>query len=495
MPSLPVHSARLLLSSLVCTSLAACSPFTTPHPTASVTVPSHFAAFSSTAPDTDLTKWWTAWQDPLLSQLIEQALAANLDIKSAQARVRESRAYTKEAKSALYPTVGVMGSMMGGGMDWRHPVPPLLKMAAPNIQDPATDGHIAGLTMAWEPDIWGGKTATKRAAQHMSLATEEVLHGTHMAIAADVAANYLTARGLQQRLALLEQSITTLQSLKHYASARFNAGQTTQADVQTIQAQIDSAQAQQPLLHAYLDACRHRIAILAGVPPEQAPELPLSGGLPYTVPAVPTATLPSTVLERRPDVRLQKNILEANFQRLISAKTDLLPRFGLEFFGGDGRLRFDGLPGVSGSGGLMAVNAYLPLFTAGRIHAQINATDAQLDQAVAHYDKAVLTALSEIEDAYENRFSADQNTTHLTAQVAALTTATSQAKGLYEGGRFTMQDVLTTRMKKIAAQDDLATAQTQRALATVQLARALGGGWNTNEWPSTSARPDAGQKR
>nr|WP_025827203.1 TolC family protein [Acetobacter persici] len=473
--------SRLLLTTLLCSGAVACSPFKTEMPPSQVTLPVQFTAAPASTEATDLTTWWTAWQDPLLTRLIQQALAANPEIRVAQARVQESRAYTTMTKSALYPTLGATAGMMGGGMDWRHPVPPLLKMAEPNIQDPATDGHLAGITMAWEPDIWGGNRARARGAKQMALASEDILHGTHMAIAADVAANYVTARGLQKRIALLDQSVSTLQSLLHYASARFDAGQTTQADLETIRGQIAAAQAQRPLLVAAVDACRHRLAILSGLPPEQAPDL--SAPAQYRVPAPPVTELPSTVLERRPDVRLEKHLLDASLQRLISTKTDLLPRFGLEFFGGDGRLRFDGIPGVSGSGGLMAVNAYLPLFNAGRIQAKIHASDAQLHQALATYDQTVLTALAEVEDAYENRSSADQSITSLTAEVSALSQAAMQARGLYEGGRFTMQDVLTTRIKKIAAQDDLATAQTRQALATVQLARALGGGWS-NQPPS-----------
>ncbi|GBQ10292.1 TolC family protein [Acetobacter cerevisiae] len=475
--SFSAPSARLLLTTLLCSGVVACSPFKTKMPASQVAVPTQFTAAPASTQATDLTAWWTAWQDPLLNQLVQQALAANPDIRVAQARVQESRAYTQMAKSALYPTIGATAGMMGGGVDWRHPVPPLMKMAAPNIQDPATDGHLAGITMAWEPDIWGGNLAKKRGAKQMALASEEMLHGTHMAIAADVAANYVTARGLQQRIVLLDQSVSTLQSLLRYASARFDAGQTTQADLETIRGQIAQAQAQRPMLVSSLDACRHRLAILSGQPPEQAPDL--SSPAQYRVPAPPTTELPSTVLERRPDVRLEKHVLEANLQRLISTKTDLLPRFGLEFFGGDGRLRFDGIPGVSGSGGLMAVNAYLPIFTAGRIQAKIQASDAQLHQALATYDQTVLTALAEVEDAYESRSSADQNITSLTAEVTALTQATFQARGLYEGGQFTMQDVLTTRIKKITAQDDLVSAQTRQALSTIQLARALGGGWSS----------------
>ncbi|WKC16655.1 TolC family protein [Acetobacter pasteurianus] len=475
--SLSSSSTRLLFSTLLCTGLVACSPFHTKLPPSQVAVPAQFSATPQDAQPTDLTNWWTAWQDPLLDQLVQNALAANPEIRMAQERVQESRAYTQMAKSALYPTIGATGGMMGGGVDWRHPVPPLMKMADPDIQDPATDGHLAGITMAWEPDIWGRNRARKRAAQHMALAAADVLHGTHMAIAADVAANYLTARGLQQRIALLDQSARTLQELLRYATARFDAGQTTRADLETITAQINQVQAQRPLLVAAFDACRHRLAILSGQPPEQAPDL--SAPAQYRVPAPPATELPSTVLDRRPDVLLQKNIVQANLERLISTKTDLLPRFGLEFFGGDGRLRFDGIPGVSGSGGLMAVNAYLPIFTAGRIQAKIRAADSQLKQAVASYDQTVLTALAEVEDAYESRSSADQNVASLSGEVSSLSLATTQAQGLYEGGQFTMQDILTTRIKKISAQDELVSAQTRQALATVRLARALGGGWDT----------------
>lgn len=177
--SLSSFSARLLLSTFLCAGLVACSPFHTTLPPSHVAIPAQFNAAPQDAQPTDLTNWWTTWQDPLLDQLVQNALAANPEIRMAQERVQESRAYTQMAKSALYPTIGATGGMMGGGVDWRHPVPPLMKMADPDIQDPATDGHLAGITMAWEPDIWGRNRARKRAAQHMALAAADVLHGTY----------------------------------------------------------------------------------------------------------------------------------------------------------------------------------------------------------------------------------------------------------------------------------------------------------------------------
>lgn len=127
--------SRLLLTTLLCSGAVACSPFKTEMPPSQVTLPVQFTAAPASTEATDLTTWWTAWQDPLLTRLIQQALAANPEIRVAQARVQESRAYTTMTKSALYPTLGATAGMMGGGMDWRHPVPPLLKMAEPNIQD------------------------------------------------------------------------------------------------------------------------------------------------------------------------------------------------------------------------------------------------------------------------------------------------------------------------------------------------------------------------
>lgn len=449
--------------------VAGCSPFHTRAPASRVTVPARFTQAPATAqPATDLTRWWEAWHDPGLTQAVETALAASPDIRMARDRVREARALHTVARSALYPTVGATGDMLGGGMYWRNP---------DNLpaNDPGTDGHLAGIGASWEPDLFGGRHADVKAARAGMLAQEEYFHGVQMVIAADAANDYLQIQGLQRQIALTDQALATLGQLRAYGQARFTAGQATTADVTAIDRKLSDLRARRPMLVAQLDLVRRRLAVLSGQAPEGLPEL-----LPppaFFVPAPPLGQMPDTVLERRPDIRARRDQVDAALNRLKSAKTDLLPRFGLEFFGGDGRLRFDGIPGISGTGGLIALTSYLPIFTANRIQARIHAADARLDAAVAGYDQTILRALAEVEDGYENRLALDGRDVELTRAMRQAGQVAQEMAGLYAGGQRTLGDVLQARVQALDAQGSVLANQDARTAATIQLARALGGGW------------------
>ncbi|ATU71625.1 TolC family protein [Komagataeibacter rhaeticus] len=452
--------------------VAGCSPFHTHVPPSHVKVPGRFvqqqAGPATAVPATDLTRWWEAWHDPALTRAVDTALAASPDIRMARDRVREARALHAVAKSALYPTVGATGNMLGGGMDWRNPY------SLP-ANDPGTDGHLAGITASWEPDLFGGRHADVKAAKAGVRAEEEYFHGVQMVIAADAASNYLQAQGLQRQIALTDRSIALLVQLRGYGQARFTSGQATAADVTEIDQKLSDLRARRPMQVAGLDLVRRRLAVLSGQVPEGLPDLPPPPA--YYLPPAPVGQMPDTVLERRPDIRARRDQVDAALNRLKSAKTDLLPRFGLEFFGGDGRLRFDGIPGMSGTGGLIALTTYLPIFTANRVQARIHAASARLDAAVAGYDQSLLRALAEVEDGYENRLSLDSRDKDLTrAQVQAERVARDMA-GLYAGGQRTLGDVLRARMAALDAQGSVLANQDTRTTATIQLARALGGGW------------------
>ncbi|GAN86075.1 secretion system type I outer membrane efflux pump lipoprotein NodT [Komagataeibacter intermedius TF2] len=450
--------------------VAGCSPFHTRAPASHVVVPGQFSqAPVTTVPATDLTRWWEAWHDPALVQAVDTALAASPDIRIARDRVREARAMHTVAKSALYPTVGATGNMMGGGMYWRNP------SALPTSGDPGTDGHLAGIGASWEPDLFGGRHADVKAAKAGMQAEEEYFHGVQMVIAADAASDYLQAQGLQRQIALTDRSIGMLEQLRRYGQARFAAGQATAADVTGVDQKLSDLKARRPVLVARLDLVRRRLAVLSGQVPEGLSALAPPPA--YYVPPAPAGQMPDTVLERRPDIRARRDQVDAALNRLKSAKTDLLPRFGLEFFGGDGRLRFDGIPGLSGTGGLIALTTYLPIFTANRIQARIHAASARLDAAVAGYDNSILHALAEVEDGYENRLSLDGRDTDLTRAQHQAEQVARDMMGLYAGGQRTFGDVLSARMTALDAQASVLSNQDARTTATIQLARALGGGW------------------
>jgi outer membrane protein TolC len=187
--------------------------------------------------------------------------------------------------------------------------------------------------------------------------------------------------------------------------------------------------------------------------------------------------MPVQVVERRPDVQARVALVQAQAARLQSARTDLLPRFGIQFLGGDAELHFEGLPNFGATGGLIGLSAYLPVFNHGRIRANIAANDARLDAAVAAYDAAVLKALEDVENAYRRRSALDQRGASLAAALSAARRNEAASKDLYEGGRKTFRDVLDDRLQALNDEDELVQAEMGQATATVQLYRALGGGW------------------
>lgn len=442
-------------------------------PPSRVVVPARFAeAPAGGGAPADLARWWTQWRDPVLDRLVEGALAANLDLAVAREHVRQAGAYVAVARSALYPTVEATGNIAGGGLGWSNPAVPAV--LAPNLGDPATDGHLAGLAAAWEPDLFGGRHADLRAVRAVAQSVEEQLHGTRMLVAADVVESYVGAVDDRRRVALIDRSATVLDRMETYAAARMAAGQATRADLDAVRARRRALLATRPMLVADMDTRRRRIAVLSGLPPEQAPAIPEPAA--FVIPPAPAGIVPVAVMERRPDILARRDLVAAALERLRSARTDLLPRFGLEFFGGNGRLRFDGLPGLSGSGGLMALTAYLPIFTAGRIQAQIQGADARLDEAVTLYDQALLTALSEVETAYESRAALDGQGQGLAAALATAQREARDRMGLFDGGQGVLLDALQARLNAIAVEDALVRSEDGRALATVRLAMALGGG-------------------
>ncbi|WP_338030434.1 TolC family protein [Gluconacetobacter aggeris] len=442
-------------------------------PPSRVVLPARFAEAPVTdGMHADLGRWWTQWHDPVLDRLVDDALAANPDLAVARDHVRQARGYVAVARSTLYPTVGATGDIAGGGLGWSNPAVPAA--LAPNLGDPATDGHLAGLAAAWEPDIFGGRAADLRAARAVAQSVEEQLRGTRMLVAADMVENYVASVDDLRRVALIDRAAAVLDRMEAYAGARMAAGQATRADIDAIRARRRTVLAARPLLVADVDTRRRRMAVLSGRLPEQAPAIPQPAL--FVIPPVPVGIVPVGVMDRRPDIRARRDLVQAALERLRSARTDLLPRFGLEFFGGNGRLRFDGLPGLSGSGGLMALTTYLPIFTAGRIHARIDVADARLDEAVTLYDQALLTALSEVESAYESRAALDVQGQGLSAALAVARRAAEDRLGLFDGGRSTLLDALQARLDAVAIEDAGVRSEDGRAMATIRLAVALGGG-------------------
>lgn len=425
----------------------------------------------------DVRAWWRVWNDPAMHALIDQALAANPDIRTAQANLEAARAMVTAAESALYPTLSANAAGVTGKIDWRDQdpwramLPPLTSSIPPPSQ---VKGYGAGVSAAWEPDVFGGNRANEQAARAAAAIAEERLHGAHVLVAAEVAGNYRQALALRQRLAILDESIATTKELHRYVQARFTAGHVKAAEVALTRAHLEEQQAARPYLAALFETRLRRLAVLCGLPPQHAPAL-ASEAMP--VPPPPSGQLPSSVLNRRPDARAALWAVEARVAQLKRLKADLLPSFGIVFLGGDGRLTFDTIPDVSGFGGLMGLRVSLPLFNAGRLKANVRAGDAQLQAAVADYDKAVLAALEDVENAYGMRFGLDARISGLERSLDASRHVAESKRLLFDAGEATRDEVLKARVEITRTEDALAQLRMEQAIASVQLYQALGGGW------------------
>lgn len=476
------------ISGILCMTLAACTTITVDMPAAQP-VPARFAevppaldgAAATAAPPQDIAHWWRGVADPTLQALIEQGLQANTDIRIATAHVREARTVVSRAESALYPALSAYG---GIGRDKVNRVsPPGLPapLAWPEVHIPMGTFDGSGFAAAWEVDVFGSRRSDAEAARQAAMATQERLHGAQMVVAADIASNYIEARSIERRMDVLTRSLAEAQLLQRYAQGRFDAGQATRLDIDRVQVQREALDAQQVPLQALLAARLRRLAVLTGrnaagmtTLPSPTAQAPADASV---IPDVPPGILPSEVLARRPDVRGAADAVRARAAQLGSAKAEVLPKFYLGFLTNDGRLAV-GQTSASSGFSAWGLGATLPIFAGGRIKAGIEAADAQLQAAAAQYDQAVMNALEDVDNAYGARRALDERAALLGTAWHTAQAGAKHADQLFREGSGLMQAVLEARLGALQREDELIQAQTLRALTTVMLYKALGGGWS-----------------
>jgi len=468
-----MHS-RLLPPSLALL-LTACAsvPNTSSH-APRVTPPARLdAAAANDAAITGTDRWWTAWGDPALDALIEKSLEVNADIRAAKAHVAAARALVTVAESALYPTVAANGtawaSQSDAGLDDKW------QAMLPSLSGNSGSGYLVGLGATWEADLFGGSHADAEMARALSESAARTADAVRLMVAADVVENYQQLQGLRRRLAVLDRSEATAGRLVDYAAARQRTGAATAADVTRARNGLEALRASRPALTSLIDARRRRLAVLAGDLPEQAPAMIASAT--FETPGAPTGQLPSDILARRPDVAARSWLLNARAARLKSLKADLLPRFAIHFLGQNGHIELGGLPGYGGTGGLVGLSASMPLFNAGRLQARVKAGDAELEAALANYDQAMLSALEEVESAYGFRTGLDERLAGLIRTSDMARRRADQLAILYDAGRTQLGDVLQARLDALSDEDKMEQTRIAQGTATVQLYRALGGGW------------------
>jgi len=430
---------------------------------------------AQTAETADLKTWWQGFNDPLLNELINKALAANYDLKIATARVREANAMVTVAEAALYPSLDF--SLSGGREKRIDRIVGVPSGQGIKLITPTADAVSGGLAARWEIDLFGGRHLEAEAAVAQAEGSQEGLHAAQVGLLAQVATNYLELRGVQQRTGILQRNIELQRERLRTLQVFLKAGLANEADMARQQTLLQGTEATLPVLVNAEKKLTHRLGVLLGEPPESLEKrLAVAGPLPKQTPTMPTL-LPSDLLAQRPDLRLAQTEVSAAAASLGSARADLYPKLVLSASGGVGALAVGGFPSLAESVYALGSGLSAPIFNAGRIRAHIAAADARLDQVAANYEKTFLLALEDVENAFVAHRSARDSFGQLTEAEASAEKAYRLVNALYRRGAGDYLAVLDAQRSKLAVSDERAKAETAVSVAMVSLYRAFGGGW------------------
>jgi NodT family efflux transporter outer membrane factor (OMF) lipoprotein len=430
------------------------------------------------AEELSLERWWTAFHDPIVDRLVARAVEGNLDLKIAAARIREARAARGIAASAALPEVGVGGAYSRSKRS--DAVPPF--KSAPGGSSPfgrrEQNAFEAGFDATWEIDVFGGVRRDKEAALAQAQAAEEARRDVLVTLLADVARNYVELRAAQRQLEILDQTLRSEQDTLELAKARLEGGLGTELDVARAEGLLAANTAQRPTLERFAREAVYRLGVLLGRDPGAlASELEAPGDIPAVPPEVPL-TLPSELLSRRPDLRRAERELAAATARIGVARADLFPRVSI--IGGFGRRSEDAgdLSGGASQFWTILPRVQWPIFSGGRIRANIRVQDARHEQALRQYEKAVLTALEEVENALSAHTRELRREESLRAAVAANQRALELATDRYTSGLESFLSVLDAQRSVYAVQDQLVQSERNAVVSLISVYKSLGGGWN-----------------
>jgi multidrug efflux system outer membrane protein len=422
----------------------------------------------------DISRWWVIFRDPELNSLVERAVQANLDLQIAEARIREARAQRVVVAAAFYPEIEASGTYSRSRTSEN----------ANTSKVSSTPGGVslyqAGFDASWEIDVFGGVRRAVEAATADIAVTEENRRDVLVTLLAEVSFNYLDVRGTQARLAVAEKNIFTQQQALTIAKARYEAGLSSELDVAQAKAQLATTEASVPALETRLRQAIHQLGVLLGLPPESLlEELLAMAPIPVGPPQVPPG-LPSELLRRRPDIRQAEQELAGATARVGIATANLFPRFFLT--GLVGQSSVAGSDFVEASSRYWSVGPTIvwPVFTAGRLRAQVAVQNAKEEQAAIRYERVVLNALRDVEDALV-AYSREQLTRDSLIQaVKANRQATDIANELYTRGLVDFLNVVVTERAQYNTEDALAQSGQRVSSNLVALFKALGGGWEVD---------------
>ena len=447
-----------------------------------VTAPAAFQYEPKEAAATADTLWWKQFEDPVLDQLIDEALRHNSNVQIAAANVEQAAAVLTQTRSQLFPALGY-----GAGAQRERAREPAFAAQIPNYPNPAS-AYQAALQASWEIDLWGRIRRQSEAAFANVLATDEARRGVILSLLAQVANSYLQLRGLDAQLDVAQKTLQTYKESVDLFQLQFQYGQVSLMNVAQAQSQYETAAAQIPLIESQIAQTQSSLAVLIGRDP--GPIVRGKSVYQLQLPLVP-AGVPSTLLDRRPDLlQAEQQLIAANAQ-IGAAKALYFPTISLTgAFGNasaDLSRLFSGPTRVWSYAGTLAG----PIFSFGAVSGQVMQAEAAQNAALLSYQLSIRNAFADVDNALVANQKLREQLAAQAKLVAALQQYSELARMQYDGGYAPYSTVLQAEQALFPAELNLASLRAQLFASAVNLYKAMGGGWVAQADQLTGSTPAA----
>ncbi len=406
--------------------------------------------------------WWQVFNDPVLTQLVDRALKANTSVRGAQAAVQQARALRDQAVAGQGPQVGAsiraQRSRTGDG----------------------PYGHLyqAGLDASWEPDVFGGLAAARRASEADLAATQASLGSVRVSMAAEVALSYIEWRGLQARLAIARSNLAAQLETLQITDWRVQAGLASSVDLAQARSASEQTRSQIPSLETSALQALNALAVLTGQSPAAVRDALPDAAVPQ--PPVDLAlAFPADTLLQRPDVRAAEYDVVAAAARVSQSNAARYPTLVLGGSLGLNSPRWSELFDPASLTRALVASISASVFDGGAARARVQAQEALLEKARINLESTLLSALRDVEDALVALQRNRERLQHLTVAADAAAQAELLARHRYSSGLIDFRTVLDTQRNLLSVQSELEAAKASLSAGHVRLYKALGGGWQT----------------
>jgi outer membrane protein, multidrug efflux system len=445
-----------------------------------IATPKQWSVATATSPEKALNTWWQNFNDPILNQLVVDAINANLDLKQTVERIKDARTQRTTTIASGLPSLSTRNNINR-------------RLNSSSTTSSNTSGAQAGsfgfgsvpinlmqigIDAQWELDFFGGVQRAVEVANANIDAEIEHRRDVLVTLLGEVARNYIELRGNQQLIIITEANLRNQQDTLNLLKVRQQAGLADMMEVAQAEAQVATTEAQLPSYEAAVQQSIHALSLLLAKQPDAlAVRLKPVANIPMVTTTV-MPDLPSTLLKRRPDIRYAERQLAAANAQIGIAESELYPKFNLaEFVGLQNTKLTDFTP--MGKSWSVGTTLTMPLFNWGKINANIKSKEAQYQQSLLGYQKTILTAFKEVEDALVSYSKEQQKQQSLQQSVTANQQAVQLATERYEKGLTNFINVLQSQQSLYQAQSSLVSSSAKTSADLVLLYKVLGGGWQS----------------